>query len=948
MLAALTIAVGLQAVLTAAALAADLAPPTAPSGLTAAASGGQRINLNWIASTDNIGVSRYWVERCTGAGCTNFAQLATPTTTTFSNTGLTNATTYTYRVRASDAAGNLSSYSNVSSATTADTQAPTSPSGLKAAAVAANQIDLSWTASVDNVAVTQYLVERCQGAGCTSFRQVATSTGTAFSSAGLSTGLSYRHRVRATDAAGNRSGYSNVASATTPDVQAPTVPGGLAATAIGANQINLSWMASSDNVGVTGYRIYRGAVQIGTSATRFYSDNALSPSTTYTYAVSAFDAAGNNSTASNPASATTSAPFDFTLSNEGEKSVIQGFSTSNAISAILSSGTTAAVSYTVSGAPLNALVSFSSSSCNPSCTSVLTIKTTGLTPTGVSPMTVTGTGGSVIRATSFTLTVVPDTVAPSVSLTAPLHGAVVAGITTAVAATASDNVGVAGVQFFLNGSALGAEITTSPYAITWDTTVVPNGSYALTAAARDTSNNFATSSPATVMVNNLPVVITVEKGGDGTGTVAGGPINCGTACAATVNSGDVVTLVASPAALSLFSGWSSGCSGVALSCTLAVNAATTVRADFTLEASAGGVKLTDFVDMENGPDGAVLTPAIANNDSQLATGRSGFWENGPGGAPLQLYVSKSSGLVSPPRGPVQIGRTLIGDNGSRGMYRKHADREYDLLSYTLSPTRPKVAVGLYMQFTGGGWALNPWHYYDVFDVTAVSGDFITFNMISGSPLVFQIETYACSSGVPVVNGVINKWYWVTMIWDQPNRLATMAIYDPANWTRLGSGSCPVDDSPLSAIWIGDTSQHGNPPIDGDYYMDDLMVDTSGAHGPSNPLLPASAMALLRPDTVPPASPTNLTATPDSSAPAIYLRWTASVDDVGVASYRVFRCEASGCTPSVEVARTTVPSFQDGWRVNGPRPATTYTYAVSALDGSGNESGLSSRVSAATK
>jgi hypothetical protein len=689
-------------------------------------------------------------------------------------------------------------------------------------------------------------------------------------------------------------------------------------------------------------------VQIGTANTPSYSDKTLSPSTSYTYAVSAFDAAGNNSAASNPASATTAAPFDFTLSNEGDKSIIQGFSTSNAISATLLSGTAAAVSYTVSGAPLNALVSLSSSSCNPTCTSLLTIKTTGLTPTGVSPVTVTGTGGPVTRATSFTLTVVPDTVAPSVSLTAPLNGAVVAGIATAVAATASDNVGVAGVQFFLNGSALGAELTAPPYAISWDTTIVPNGSYTLGATARDTSGNTAASSPAAVLVNNLPVALTVEKGGDGTGTVAGGPINCGTACAATVNSGDVVTLVASPAALSLFSGWSGGCSGIAQSCTLAVNAATTVRADFTLEASASGVKLTDFVDMENGPDGAVLTPAIASGDTQPATGRSGFWENGPGGAPQQVYVSRSSGLVSPPRGPVQIGRTLIADNGSRGMYRKHAGREYDLVSYTLSPVRPKVAVGLYMRFAGSGWYLNPWHYYDVFDVTAENGDFITFNVISGSPLVLQIETMGCSNGLPIANGVIDKWYWITMIWDQANLRAMLAIYDPSDWTRVGSGSCAISDSPLRAIWVGDTTEHGNPPIDGDYYMDDLMVDASGAHGPTNPLLPAAATALLRPDTIPPSAPANLTATPDSSAPAIYLKWTASVDDIGVASYRVFRCQPLGCTPSVEVARTTVPSFQDGWRVNGPSRATAYTYAVSALDGSGNESGLSSRVSATTK
>jgi hypothetical protein len=74
--------------------------------------------LSWTASTDNVGVTGYRVERCQGAGCSNFAQVGTPSGTTFNNTGLTAGTSYSYRVRAADAAGNLSGYSNAASATT--------------------------------------------------------------------------------------------------------------------------------------------------------------------------------------------------------------------------------------------------------------------------------------------------------------------------------------------------------------------------------------------------------------------------------------------------------------------------------------------------------------------------------------------------------------------------------------------------------------------------------------------------------------------------------------------------------------------------------------------------------------------------------------------------------------------------------------------------------------
>jgi chitodextrinase len=125
--------------------------------------------LSWAASTDNVGVTSYLIEQCQGAGCATFAQVGTSTTTTFARSGLTASTTYGFRVRATDAAGNLSAYSNSASAATQappDTQAPTAPAGLAASASSSTQIDLSWAASTDNVGVTNYLIEQCQGAGC--------------------------------------------------------------------------------------------------------------------------------------------------------------------------------------------------------------------------------------------------------------------------------------------------------------------------------------------------------------------------------------------------------------------------------------------------------------------------------------------------------------------------------------------------------------------------------------------------------------------------------------------------------------------------------------------------------------------------------------------------------------------------------------------------------------
>jgi len=203
----------------------DTEPPTTPVGLSATATSTTQINLTWAAATDNVAVTGYRVERCQGTACSNFAQIATPTATSFADSGLTAGTSYSYRVRATDAAANLSGYSATASATTQsppDTEPPTAPTGLSATATSSTQISLAWTASTDNVAVTGYRVERCQGTACSNFTQIASPTTISFADSGLAAGTSYSYRVRAADAATNLSGYSATASATTQP--APVLP----------------------------------------------------------------------------------------------------------------------------------------------------------------------------------------------------------------------------------------------------------------------------------------------------------------------------------------------------------------------------------------------------------------------------------------------------------------------------------------------------------------------------------------------------------------------------------------------------------------------------------------------------------------------------------------------------------------------------------------------------
>jgi hypothetical protein len=91
--------------------------PTAPRTLTATAVSGGEIDLTWGASNDNVGIRGYQVERCQGTGCSNFTQIATPTTTSYKDTTTTANTTYSYRVRAVDSAGNVGPYSNTATRT---------------------------------------------------------------------------------------------------------------------------------------------------------------------------------------------------------------------------------------------------------------------------------------------------------------------------------------------------------------------------------------------------------------------------------------------------------------------------------------------------------------------------------------------------------------------------------------------------------------------------------------------------------------------------------------------------------------------------------------------------------------------------------------------------------------------------------------------------------------
>ncbi len=324
------------------AIVVDTIPPTVPGNLQTTGKSSSSVNLSWNASTDNVGVAGYTVSY--GSTSVN----VTGTSTTIN--GLTANTAYTFTVKARDTAGNTSNDSPGLSVTTeaattcsvaawnansvytggqrasyngnsyeakwwtqgeqpdlsgtagvwkligqcggvSDTIAPSVPSNLSTSEATATTISLAWDASTDNIGVVGYTVTY----GSTNLNVTGTST----TVSGLNANTAYIFTVKARDSAGNASVASTPVQASTTaapaDTIAPTQPGEVLVTGKSATSVNLSWNASSDNVGVSGYTVTYGTTNLnitGTAATV----SGLSASTAYMFIVTARDVAGNIST----------------------------------------------------------------------------------------------------------------------------------------------------------------------------------------------------------------------------------------------------------------------------------------------------------------------------------------------------------------------------------------------------------------------------------------------------------------------------------------------------------------------------------------------------------------------------------------------------------------------------------------------------------------------------
>ncbi len=289
----------------------DTEAPSAVNSLVSSNTALTSTDLSWNASSDNVGVINYEVFQ-DGVSIAD-----TGTATTLNVTSLTANTSYDFTVLAEDAAGNISLAGNVETVTTlSDTQAPSAITDLSSSNTTTTTTDLSWTASTDNIGVTNYEIFQ-DGVSIAN-----TGTNTFLNVTGLTPETSYNFTIVAEDAAGNLSAVSNTENVTTNpslDTEAPTSIADLSSSNTTSSSTSLTWSASTDNVSVTNYEVFQDGNSIAnTGTTTSLNVTGLTPSTSYNFVVFAEDAAGNISAASNTESVTTLAGtgiVDYTSEN---------------------------------------------------------------------------------------------------------------------------------------------------------------------------------------------------------------------------------------------------------------------------------------------------------------------------------------------------------------------------------------------------------------------------------------------------------------------------------------------------------------------------------------------------------------------------------------------------------------------------------------------------------
>ncbi|HLO03187.1 MAG TPA: glycosyl hydrolase family 18 protein [Symbiobacteriaceae bacterium] len=274
----------------------DVGGPTTPSALASTGHTDRTVTLTWSASTDDTGVAEYEIYN-------GLIRIGTSATNAVTLKSLRPSTAYNLNVKARDADWHFSAASNTVTVTTeADTDrtAPSAPAELALLSTTDTRAKLEWAPAQDNSGVTGYNIYN----GAT---QLASAGGSRTTLSNLAPSTTYTITIKARDNAGNLSPASKSITFITGarDTSAPTAPYELVAPEQSDRTAILRWKVPTDNYGVTVYEVYKDQTMIAETTSNNYVVGGLAPGSTATYYVTAKDAAGNRSPASNKLAVTT-------------------------------------------------------------------------------------------------------------------------------------------------------------------------------------------------------------------------------------------------------------------------------------------------------------------------------------------------------------------------------------------------------------------------------------------------------------------------------------------------------------------------------------------------------------------------------------------------------------------------------------------------------------------
>jgi|GEM_PF-6036054 len=261
----------------------DTSSPTAPTNLRQTGSSLLTISIAWNSSSDNVAVTSYDIYR-------NGTLIRAKFGTTFTDTNLNENTRYSYALVARDRDGNMSPKTTLLAVNTAtDKTAPSVPENVYETARTNTTTTVAWTPSIDSPGNSTYQIYR-------NGTLIGSSKTNSYKDTKTRINTDYMYTVSSVDPRGNQSAQSMpFSTAKSNDTEQPSAPRDVHTAGVTINSIDLAWKPATDNVAVSGYKIYRDNSLVGTAKTNTFRDTGLKPATDYRYSIQAYDATSNTS-----------------------------------------------------------------------------------------------------------------------------------------------------------------------------------------------------------------------------------------------------------------------------------------------------------------------------------------------------------------------------------------------------------------------------------------------------------------------------------------------------------------------------------------------------------------------------------------------------------------------------------------------------------------------------